>query len=130
MKLEFRAGAAKSRTPNVTLDFNFANPQQLPAHRRSHDRTETQMTDMRTLSAVIILSAAVATPVFAQGPTHHGRVAHDLRNFRGSYNQANGPSYAAPITSEQRNLENLGFTGRDPSRPGGMDPSLNGGSAN
>jgi hypothetical protein len=88
------------------------------------------MTNMRTLSAVIVLSATVATPVLALGSTHHGRVAHHLQNFRGSYNQANGPSYAVPITSEQRNLENLGFAGRDPSRPGGMDPSLNGGSAN
>jgi hypothetical protein len=77
------------------------------------------MTRMKTLSAVIILSAAVATPVFAQ-PGHHGR-----SNYRGAYNQLNGPSYAAPGTSEeQRNIENFGFSGRDPSRVGGEDPSL------
>ena len=79
------------------------------------------MTRMKTLSAVIILSAAVATPVFAQ-PGHHGR-----SNYRGAYNQLNGPSYAAPETSEEkRNLENFGWTGRDPSRPGGMFPYFNG----
>jgi hypothetical protein len=41
------------------------------------------MTKLKTLSAVIILSAAVAAPAFAQ-PTHHGRSnyrgAHSLRN--------------------------------------------------
>jgi hypothetical protein len=80
---------------------------------------------------VIILSAAVATPVFAQdsgvlGPgsrTYHGR-AHDLRNFRGAYNQVNGPFYATPRTQDGWNMETFGFNGRDPSRPGGEDPSL------
>jgi hypothetical protein len=55
------------------------------------------MTKMRILSAMIILSAAVATPVFAQigpgsrsglepgpGTTHYPR-AHDRWNYRGSY---------------------------------------------
>jgi hypothetical protein len=77
------------------------------------------MTKLKTLGAVIILSAAVATPVFAQS-THHGR-AHDLRNFRGTYNQVNGPLYTAPRTQDGWNMETFG---RDPSRPGGEDPSL------
>ena len=89
------------------------------------------MTKMKTLSAVIILSAAVATPAFAQDPgvagpgsrTYHGR-AHALRNFRGVYNQLNGPFYAAPRTPDGWNMESFGFSGRDPSRPGGEDPSL------
>jgi hypothetical protein len=99
------------------------------------------MTRMKTLSAVIILSAAVATPVFAQdasvlgpgsgygfkpqrGPTYHGR-AYDRWNYRGAYNQLDGPFYAAPLTSEEyRNLEDFGFSGRDRSRVGGEDPSL------
>ena len=79
------------------------------------------MTKLKTFSAVVILSAAVATPVFAQ-PTHHGR-AYD--RFRGAYNQLNGPSYAIPETRAGRNIENFGFSGRDPSRVGGWDPSLN-----
>ena len=77
------------------------------------------MTKLKTISAVIILSAAVATPVLAQ-PTNHGR-AH----FRGAYNQMIEPSYAIPPTQSGRNIENYGFSGRDPSRPGGQDPNLN-----
>lgn len=80
------------------------------------------MTKMKALSAVVILSAAIATPAFAQGPVHHGR-AHD--QFRGAYNQLNGPVYAAPDAQERRNIEDFGFSGRDPSVPGGEDPSLN-----
>ncbi len=80
------------------------------------------MTKLKTLSALIILSAAVATPAFAQS-THHGR-ADDLRNFRGAYNQVNGPFYATPLTQDGWNMETFGFGGRDPSRPGGEDPSL------
>jgi len=79
------------------------------------------MTKMKALSAAIILSAAVATPVLAQ-PVHHGR-AHD--QFRGTYNQLNVPSYATPQSEDSRNIENFGFSGRDPSRVGGEDPSLN-----
>jgi hypothetical protein len=75
------------------------------------------MTKLKALSAVIILCTAVATPVFAQS-THH------VRNFRGAYNRMTEPSYAIPQTQDQRNLENFGFTGRDPSRVGGEDPSL------
>jgi hypothetical protein len=79
------------------------------------------MTKIKALTAVIILSAAVATPVFAQ-PTHHSRA---LDRYRGAYNQVNGPSYAVPRTREERNIENFGFSGRDPSAVGGWDPALN-----
>jgi hypothetical protein len=79
------------------------------------------MTRTIMLSAALLLSAAVATPVFAQD---HGR-AH-VRHFRGAYNQMIGPSYyAAPYSQSERNLEDFGFTGRDPSRVGGRDPNLN-----
>jgi len=91
------------------------------------------MTKMKTLSAVIILSATVATPVFAQDagvrrpqprPTHHSR-AYDQQNFRRAYNQSNAPFYAQPLTNEERdNIEDFGFSGRDPSRVGGEDPYL------
>ena len=79
------------------------------------------MTKMKALSAAMILSAAIATPAFAQGP-HHGRAE---QQFRGAYNQLNGPVYAAPDAQERRNIEDFGFSGRDPSVPGGEDPSLN-----
>jgi hypothetical protein len=84
---------------------------------------ESQMTKMKTLSAMTILAAIVATPVFAQ-PTDHGR-AHDRRNYRGAYNQLNEPSYAIPRTQNGWNVQNFGFGGRDLSRVGGEDPSLN-----
>ena len=81
---------------------------------------------MKTLGAVIILSAAVAAPAFARDAgvlaPHH---AHAQSNFRGAYNQSNEPFYAVPATQAGRNMENFGFSGRDPSRVGGEDPSLN-----
>ena len=76
------------------------------------------MTKIKTLTAVIILSTAVATPVFAKGGTYHNR------SFRGAYNQMTEPSFAVPRSQAERNIENFGFSGRDPSRVGGWDPSL------
>jgi hypothetical protein len=91
------------------------------------------MTKMKALSAVLILSAAIATPVFAQdadvapsantvAPSHAR--AHD-RNYRGSYNQVNGSSYTTPRTRDGSNVENFGFSTRDPQRVGGEDPDIN-----
>lgn len=77
------------------------------------------MTNMKTLSAVMILAAAVATPAFAKD---HSR-AYD--RYLGAYNQMSEPSFAVPATRAGRNIEDFGFSGRDPSRVGGWDPSLN-----
>jgi hypothetical protein len=77
------------------------------------------MTNLKTLSAVIILATAIATPAFAKG---HG---HAQDRYRGAYNQMTEPSFAVPATQAGRNIENFGFSGRDPSRVGGWDPSLN-----
>jgi hypothetical protein len=88
------------------------------------------MTKLKTISAIAAVFAAIASPVLAQdggmmrGPTYHGHV-YDQRNFRGAYNQLNGPSYAAPRTEEEQNIGNFGFSGRDPSRVGGEAPWLN-----
>jgi hypothetical protein len=50
------------------------------------------------------------------------RRAYD--QYRGANDQSNGPS--APLTpEEQRNKEDFGFSGRDPSRVGGENPNLN-----
>jgi hypothetical protein len=50
------------------------------------------------------------------------RGAYD--QYRGAYDQSNGAS--APLTPEQeRNKEDFGFSGRDPSRVGGESPYLN-----
>jgi hypothetical protein len=107
---------------------NEREPIQFLAHRRSHNQSrEIQMTKMKTLSAVIILSAVVATPVLAQEAGTRGpgsRYGLESRSFpRGAYNQLNGPSYATPRNGS--NIENFGSSGRDPSRVGGQDPSFN-----
>jgi hypothetical protein len=86
--------------------------------RARFKKRRNKMTNLKAISAVVILSAAIATPVFAK---EHGR-AYD--RYRGAYNQIIEPSYAMPQTQAGRNLENFGFSGRDPSRVGGFDPSL------
>jgi len=98
------------------------------------------MTQMKALSAVIILCAAIAAPAFARdaiGPGYglelqpvsnyrsNYRVPDD-QNSRGAYNRWTETFDAQPLTNEERrNLENFGFSGRDPSRVGGEDPNLN-----
>jgi hypothetical protein len=77
------------------------------------------MTNVKTLSALIILATAIATPAIAK---EHGRA---LERYRGAYNQVSESPYAIQETRSGRNIENFGFTGRDPSRVGGWDPSLN-----
>ena len=93
---------------------------------------------LTTLGAIAIVSAAVASPVFAQDtgmarnagmlrPAYHGRT-YNQRNFRGAYNydRSSDRFDAAPLTNEERrNLENFGMSGRDPSRIGGESPWLN-----
>ena len=83
------------------------------------------MTRMKTLSAVIILSAAVTTPVFAQDAGVRGpgsRYGLDSQSSpRRAYNQANGPSSSATPTRDYWNLENSGNNERDPSITGGYD---------
>ena len=92
------------------------------------------MTKISTLSAVMMFSAAVASPVFAQdeagvpGPgSRYG--LEQQRGSRGAYNQLKGPSYTtarALDDEDKRDIDNFGFSGRDPSVPGGRDASLNG----
>jgi hypothetical protein len=78
----------------------------------------TPMTKIKTISAAVLLSVAVAAPAFAA--THH------IKNFRGAYDQVTtDQSFAVPSSQAERNIENFGFSGRDPSRVGGWDPSLN-----
>jgi len=77
------------------------------------------MINVKALSALLILSATVATPAFAK---EHSR-AYD--RYRGAYNQMSEPSYAIPESRAARNIENFGFSGRDPSAVGGWDPALN-----
>jgi hypothetical protein len=85
------------------------------------------MIKMKALGAAIILSAAVVTPVFAQdagaiGPgNRYGLEPRPVTTYRGAYDQ----SEARPLTNEERrNIEDFGFSGRDPSRVGGEDAWL------
>jgi hypothetical protein len=86
---------------------------------------------IRTLSAVLVLMTITAAPALAQDAgvlrpghsvKHHHHVRHS-QHFRGAYNQ----SYRQtdPDPEFQRNIDNFGFSGRDPSRIGGADPDLN-----
>ena len=99
------------------------------------------MTKMKALGAVLVLSAIIAAPVFAQGIgvagpgsrhglkpqpgsiSRHVRV-HHRRYVRGAYTQTRPNDRYDPDPEFQRNIENFGFSGRDPSRIGGEDPSL------
>ena len=78
------------------------------------------MTDLKTLSAAMILCAAIASPAFAEGHMHHGKAYRHMN----AYNQFIGPAYTTP-SSDYWNIENFGFSGRDRSRVGGEDPDLN-----
>jgi hypothetical protein len=71
------------------------------------------MTNIKTLSAAIILCVTVATPVLAQdtdtlapqpAPARHVR-AHDQSSYRGAYNQSN----AAEIATPRMDAEAFGF---------------------
>ena len=92
------------------------------------------MMKMKTISTVMILSATVVTPVLAQDADVRGKGSRygleSQSGPRGAYNQLNGRSYAtarALDDEDKRDMENFGFSGRDPSRPGGRDPDINGG---
>ena len=75
----------------------------------------------RTLGVALLLSTAIASPVFAHGAIvrlHHAQ-AYD-RQFGGAID-GNAPR----TPEEMRNLQNFGFSGHCPSCVGGEDPALN-----
>jgi hypothetical protein len=114
-----RAHARVSRARSHELQFNGDENWRtyIGIRRDGADKSvwREPMTKIKTLTAMIILSTAVATPVFAKGMNYHSQ------SFRGAYNQVTAPSLT---TEEGRNLEDFGFSGRDSSRVGGEDPSL------
>jgi hypothetical protein len=81
------------------------------------------MTRISTLGAAIVVAAAIAAPAFAYDTNHHDR-AH--KNPRNAYNQVSRPVFPATATPDDwnTNIQNFGFSGRDPSRVGGEDPSI------
>jgi hypothetical protein len=88
---------------------------------------------MKVISAAVVLSATIAGPVFAQdveyGPAAGAApyVAHGpgsrAQTFYRSYDRAPG-DYLPGDIDQHRNLQNFGFSGRDPSRVGGQSPNL------
>jgi hypothetical protein len=102
---------------------------------------------MRFKLAVSLITCVVATPVLMATPSfaqdffqdpgtynrhsrpHHSRNYYN-RNYDRNYSAYDYSGYTDPRSPHydpqfQRNLENFGFSGRDPSRVGGVDPSLN-----
>ena|ERR1700761_8880973 len=96
------------------------------------------MTKIKALSAVMILSAAIATPAFAQDAIGSG---YDLKpqlvtHYRSNYGVPDDPNFSAydesdrifydrPLSNKERdNIEDFGRSGRDPSRVGDEDPYL------
>jgi hypothetical protein len=81
------------------------------------------MTRIKTISAIAILSAAIATPVLAQdagpiGPgSRYGLEPQPGPTYYQSYGESDAP-FLAP-----RHYRH-GFNGRDHSRVGGQSPSL------
>jgi hypothetical protein len=108
-----------SRSVEVSdMEFSGSGAMGFLGQGRHHEPNRRMpVANLKTLSAIAILTAAIATPVFAQ-PTHHSRA---LDRYRGAYNQVTEPSYATPRTGG-RNLENFDF---NHSFPGGEDPSNN-----
>lgn len=83
------------------------------------------MTNLKSLSAALLLCAAVTTPLFAQEATildEPTLVAHHSRDLRLKFPRVYN-SYAGARTEDDWNVENFGFSERDPSRVGGYDPS-------
>jgi hypothetical protein len=84
---------------------------------------------MRKIALTVLAAASIvgSAAQMATASEHHARKAHrpsasvqDPWNFRGAYN---GP-VDIPQSMDERNIENFGFSGRDPSRVGGEDSSL------
>jgi hypothetical protein len=86
------------------------------------------MTKLKTVGAIAIILTAITTPVFAQeaiAPNASQPVTPYDQNSRGAPNPSDTEFYAQPLSSKERmNLENFGFSGRDPSRVGGENPYL------
>lgn len=80
-------------------------------------------------------SALMAMPTFASdhgARRHHIRMHHHDRAYSGYRDESGQRDYSGYMDPRsghydpefQRNRENFGFSGRDPSRVGGEDPSL------
>lgn len=80
------------------------------------------------LSAVAMIVAAlalIATPACARDTyVRHHRIRHYYGHYNPDYSGYLDPHSGHYDPEFQQNRENFGFSGRDPSRVGGEDPSL------
>jgi hypothetical protein len=80
---------------------------------------------MKLFSAMVILSASIATPALAQGYRYYGGAPYPYGPpiYYRSYSLPPG-SYPPQDIEQFWNQANFGFSGRDPSRVGGLSPNL------
>ena len=76
---------------------------------------------IKALTAVAIVTVALASPAFAQDESAPQKPVHALRHYRGAYNQVQGPAYVSPRASEDWATEH----DFDRSRIGDHDPDFN-----
>jgi hypothetical protein len=92
------------------------------------------------MGAVLLLSAVIAVPVLITGPSfgkdartssHHRRIHRhvEYQGYREPQGYRDYSGYLDPNSGHydkefQRNREDFGTSGRDPSRVGGEDPNL------
>ncbi len=77
---------------------------------------------IKTLSTVAILTAVLASPVFAQDEAAPHKTVHALRHYRGTYNQATEPAIVNPRAPDAGSSFDPSF---DRSRIGDHDPNFN-----
>ena len=81
---------------------------------------------MKLISATVILSASIATPALAQGYRYYGGAPYLYGPpvYYRSYSLPPPGSYPPQDIEQSWNQAHFGFSGRDPSRVGGVSPSL------
>ena len=81
------------------------------------------MINIKTLSAIALVTAAISSPAFAQdeGTAAPKKPVHALHHYRAAYNQVQSPAFVAPRENGTY-LENESF---DRSRIGDHDPDIN-----
>jgi hypothetical protein len=77
--------------------------------------TIMRKTALTIFGALLISGLAVQMAAASQHHRSKAYFGRDLSDFRGSYNQVNGPVQVTPRAPDRF----------DPSRPGGEDPTLN-----
>ena len=77
---------------------------------------------IKTLSTVAILTAVLASPVFAQDEATPHKPVHVLRHYRGTYNQVSEPAIVMPRAPNTGSYFDRSY---DPSRIGDHDPNFN-----